>query len=183
VIREGAIARRYATALFGAAQNAGAAEAVLDDLGSLEGLEVHDPALQRFLEAPDVLTEQKVASARLVLESRVHPLVLRLLILMLSKKRIQHLPLVYQAYRDLFEESRGMARAQVTSAVPLDEAAAKELVTRLARLTGKQVRLEMRVDPAVLGGVVAVVGGQIVDGTLRHQLAELREQLIGTRVH
>jgi F-type H+-transporting ATPase subunit delta len=193
VIRERAVARRYAVALFGAAQKAGVAEAVLADLASIDALEKHGQeneglhgqgsTLQRFLEAPDVLTEHKVETLRVILGGRVHPLVLRLCELMLAKKRIAHLPPVYEEYRDLVEESLGIARAHVTTAVLLDAAVTAELTKRLEAVTGKTVRLDLKVDPAILGGVVAVVGGKIVDGSLRHRLAELREQLLGARVH
>lgn len=183
MIRDRAVARRYAAALFGAARKAGAAEAVLADLLGIEELERFNPALRRFLEAPDVLTEHKVEVLSAVLDGRVHHLVSRLLGLMLRKNRIQHFPFVYQEYRELVEDDLGIARARVTTAVPLEPALAGELKQRLEILTGKQVRLEMRVDSAILGGVVTVVGGRILDGSLRYRLAGLRERLLGLRVH
>jgi F-type H+-transporting ATPase subunit delta len=183
VIRDRAIARRYAVALFGAARKAGAAEEVLADLGAVKELERLNPSLRSFLEAPDVLTEQKVAMISAVFQGRVHELVGRLFNLMLSKKRIQHFPFVHDEYRDLVEESLGIARARVTTAVPLDPELAGELAKRLERLTRKQVRLDLRVDPAIIGGVITVVGGKILDGSLRHGLADLRERLLAVRVH
>jgi F-type H+-transporting ATPase subunit delta len=183
VIRDRAIARRYAVALFGAARKAGAGEEILADLGAVKDLEKLNPSLRLFLEAPDVLTEHKVATLSAVFKGRVHELVARLFDLMLHKKRIQHFPFVHEEYRDLVEEELGIARARVTTAVPLDPVLAEELVKRLEKLTRKRVRLDMRVDPAILGGVVTVVGGKILDGSLRHGLADLREQLLGVRVH
>lgn len=183
MIRDRAIARRYAVALFGAARRAGAAEEVLADLGAVEELEKLHPALQRFLESPDVLTEHKVVTLSATFKGRVHELVARLLELMLLKKRIQHFPFVHEEYRGLVEEDLGIARARVTTAVPLDPAQAKELAQRLEKLTQKQIRLEVRVDPAILGGMVTVVGGKILDGSLRHGLADLRERLLAARVH
>jgi F-type H+-transporting ATPase subunit delta len=183
VIRDRAIARRYAVALFGAARKAGATEEILADLGAVNELETSNPSLRRFLEAPDVLTEHKTAVLSAIFHGRVHELVERLFDLMLRKKRIQHFPFVHEEYRALVEEELGIARARVTTAVPLDPALAGELVKRLEKLTHKQVRLDARVDPAILGGVVTVVGGKILDGSLRHWLADLREQLLAVRVH
>jgi F-type H+-transporting ATPase subunit delta len=183
VIRDRAIARRYAVALFGAARKIGVAEEVLADLGAVNELEALNPALRRFLEAPDVLTEHKVAVLSAVFKGHVHELVGRLFSLMLQKKRIQHFPFVHEEYRGLVEEELGIARARVTTAVPLDPALAGELMKRLEELTHKQVRLDTRVDPAILGGVVTVVGGKILDGSLRHWLADLRERLLAVRVH
>ena len=183
MIRDRAIARRYAVALFGAARNAGAAEEVLADLLAVEKLSSSDPAFRRFLEAPDVLTEHKVAAVVAVFQGRVHELVSRLLELMLRKKRIQHFPFVHEEYRQLVEGELGVARARVTTAVPFDPALVEELVQRLERITGKKIRVETRVDPAILGGMVAIVGDKILDGSLRHRLADLRDQLLGVRVH
>jgi F-type H+-transporting ATPase subunit delta len=183
VIRDRAVARRYAVALFGAARKAGAAEEILADLAAVEELEKLHPSLRQFLESPDVLTEHKAATLAAAFQGRVHELVARLLDLMLRKKRIQHFPFVHDEYRGLVEEELGIARARVTTAVPLDSMLAGELVMRLERLTQKRVRLETRVDPSILGGVVTVVGGKILDGSLRHGLADLRERLLALRVH
>jgi F-type H+-transporting ATPase subunit delta len=183
VIRDRAIARRYAVALFGAARKAGVAEEVLADLLAVHELAKLEPSWQRFLEAPDVLTEHKVAAISTVLEGRVHELVGRLLNLMLQKKRIQHFPFVQEEYRELVEEDLGIVRARVTTAVPLDPALAGDLVSRLEKITHKRIRIETRVDPDILGGVVAIVGDKILDGSLRHRLAELRDRLLAVRVH
>jgi F-type H+-transporting ATPase subunit delta len=182
LIRDRAVSHRYAAALFGAAVNADAAESILADLGSLEDLHRLDPSLQTFLEAPDVLTETKNEVLRDVLGGRVHELVVRLLQLMLQKKRIQHLPVVYGDYRELVEANLGIARARVTTAVPLAQELAEVLRARLERLTGKTVRLECRLDPAVIGGMIVVVGGSVLDGSLRHRLVEVRDHLLGARV-
>ncbi len=183
MIRDRAIARRYAVALFGAARKAGVAEEVLTDLQAVEALAKADRAFQQFLDAPDVLTEHKLAAVETVFQGRVHELVSRLLVLMLQKKRIQHFPFVHGEYRGLVEEELGVARARVTTAVPLDPAVIDGLVRQFERISGKKIRLETRVDPAVIGGMVVIVGDQILDGSLRHRLADLRDQLLGARVH
>ncbi len=182
MIRDRAVSHRYASALFGAAVKARAAESVLEDLGSLEALFERDDRFQLFLEAPDVLTENKIALIERVLSGRAHELVVRLLLLMLEKKRIQHLPLVLADFRELVEEHLGIARAIVTSAVPLAPDQAGDLRTRLERMSGKKVRVDARVDPALLGGVVVMIGGKILDGSLKHRLEEMRERLMTASV-
>jgi len=182
VIRDRAVSNRYAAALFGAAVKAKAEEAILADLLSLREFAEQDPRLQQFLEAPDVLTEAKLAVIDKVLGPRVHALVISLIRLMMRKKRVQHMPLVLDAYRALVEESLGMARAQVTSAVPLPRDLAEELHARLERLTGKKVQLETREDPSIVGGLIVTVGGKILDGSLRHRLEELGEDLASINV-
>ncbi len=182
MIRDPGVAHRYAAALFGAARSRSEDEAVLADLQSIERLYELDPALKTFLEAPDVLAEQKEALIRGVLGGRVSELVVRFLLLMLRKKRIQHLSIVFGHYRKLVEELHGIERARVVTAVPLAPDLAEPLRQRLETLSGKRVLLELRVDPAVLGGVVVTLGDKIIDGSLRHRLDEMRDRLLRARV-
>jgi len=81
-------------------------------------------------------------------------------------------------YQDLVDERLGRVRAEVTAAVPLDEGVGSRLARRLAAVAGKQVVLETTVDPGLLGGMVARIQGTVYDGSLRAQLARLREQLV-----
>jgi len=73
---------------------------------------------------------------------------------------------------------RGQVRAQVRSAVALGEAERRQLAARLARIAGKEVLVEARVDTSLLGGFVAQIGSLVVDGSLDGQLARLRERLV-----
>jgi F-type H+-transporting ATPase subunit delta len=70
-------------------------------------------------------------------------------------------------------------RATVASAVPLDKGVVGRIQAALQRLTGKQVTLEARVDPALIGGVVTTVGNIVLDGSIRTQLASLSDRLAG----
>jgi F-type H+-transporting ATPase subunit delta len=74
-------------------------------------------------------------------------------------------------------EKLGRVRAKVTSAVPLDEAAARLLAEKIAGATKAQVVVERAVDPALIGGVVAQVGSLVYDGSVRTQLEQLRRTL------
>lgn len=177
MIRDRGVAHRYTGALFGAAVKNGQERAVLADLQSLEDLHLRDASWQRFLEAPDVPAEQKVALIRSLLQGKVEELVVRFLLLMLQKKRIQHLPLVFEPYRLLVEEHLGVVRARVETAIPLPRELADALRERLERLTGKKIVLEPRVEPAIIGGIIVSLAGKIIDASLRHQLSLLREQL------
>lgn len=183
MIRDRGVATRYAQALFGAALKEGSEGPTLEDLESLDRLYDLDRSLQRFLEAPDVLTEHKVELIHRVLGGRVSDLVERFLLLMLEKKRVQHLPLVFEHYRTLVEEHRGIVRAQVVTAVPFPGELEEGLKARLAALTGKKIILDRKVDPSIVGGVIVTLDGRILDASLRHRMQELRGMLLATRVH
>jgi F-type H+-transporting ATPase subunit delta len=182
VIRDRGVAGRYAQALFAAAVKAGEAEIVLEDYRSLEEVYRRDPALGEFLEAPDVLTADKVRLVHSLLDGRAAELLVRFLLLMLQKKRIQHFPLAFAHYRTLVEEHLGMLAAQVVTAVPLPREQAEALRLKLEKLSGKKIRLEETVEPAIVGGIIVRLGEQTCDASIRHRLGELRDLLLATPV-
>jgi len=102
---------------------------------------------------------------------------LRFLELLIDKKRIAILPEIVEVFDRLMEEHRGVLRAQVYTAIALTSEAERRLKSGLDRLTGKNVMLEKRIDPYVLGGVVVHLGNRILDGSLRNGLSILSETL------
>ena len=96
----------------------------------------------------------------------------------MEKRRLLHLGEIVLAYDELTDERLNRGKATVTSAAPLPESMLEGLKARLRLVTGKEVYLEARVDPAILGGVVAQVGSTVYDGSLKTQLKRMREQLL-----
>jgi len=182
VIDQG-VAHRYAQALFGAALRGNAVEAVRADLESLESWLSADPTLIRFLESPIELDEDKVRLIETLFRGRTTDLFIRLLLLLLRKKRIAHLLEVVRAYRVLVEEHEGVAEARVTTAVPLPQDLNDRLREGLEQLIGKKVRIRPRVDPRIIGGVIVMVQGKILDRSIRHELEKLRDDLLAVQVH
>ena len=98
--------------------------------------------------------------------------------LLLDKGRIVNLPDVARGYHTLVDEHANRVRATVTSARPLDPALEKRLKNALEQQSGKTVILEKKEDPSILGGVVTQLGDLVYDGSVRTQLAQMREQLL-----
>ena len=94
-----------------------------------------------------------------------------------DRNRLDRLPEVLRAFRDLADAHLGRLRARVSSAVPLDAAEADALAVRLSQLTRAKVLLERTVNPGLIGGAVAQVGSLVYDGSIRTQLEELRNSL------
>ena len=91
------------------------------------------------------------------------------------------LPDVSAEFRRIEEQVLNRVSVEVTTAVPLEPALRKRLAESLEKFTGKSVRLEPKVDPAVLGGARARIGSVVYDGTVASRLQKLRKQLIGDR--
>lgn len=135
-------------------------------------------ATLRLLRAPSI----SLAARRRALEEAVagEPAGVRALLeMLLERDRIALLPDVARTYRELLDARAGVEKAVLTTAVPLDEAARRDLVARLERLTDKKLRATFSVDADALGGVVVRIGDHQVDGSVRTRLALLREQLAG----
>jgi F-type H+-transporting ATPase subunit delta len=175
----GAVARRYARALADVAAASGELERVQRDLGAFAELLRERQELAQFLRSPGVPQAAAAETVeRLAQAMDLAPLAGRFLRLVLQAGRLSALEDILRAYGALADERLGRLRAEVTTAAPLPEAQLAGLRERLGQITGKQVYLTVRQDPALLGGVVTRIGSQVYDGSLRAQLARLREQLL-----
>lgn len=174
----GTVARRYARALYETALDSERVDVVDEDVEALRtSLDASDE-LVRFFKSPIVSREKKGAVVRALFEERVQPVTLRFLRMLIDKQREELLPEIVRAYRALRDRQRGVVEARARAAYELDEADRERLVRALEALSGASVRLEVEHDPELIGGLVVRIGDTVYDGSVRHQLANLREQLI-----
>lgn len=180
----GALSKRYARALVDVlaapgAPTAPALEAAGRDLEAFAQLLREHRDLRAFFANPGVQRREKEAVlARLTATLELGPMVATFLRLLLEKGRLGQFEVIVRTYRDLMDERLGRTRAEVTTAAPLDEATRGRLAQRLAAVAGKAVVLDTKTDAGLLGGMVARMGGTVYDGSLRAQLARVREQLL-----
>ena len=97
------------------------------------------------------------------------------LLLLVDRRRAKTLPYVARMLRELADARRGVVRAEVTTAVPLNDAFYARLQARLEKMTGKRVAVDRRIDSSLIGGVVTRIGDRIIDGSLRTRLHSLRD--------
>ncbi len=173
-----AVARKYALALFRAARERQALDAVAAEIEALRAVLAAQPGVARVLAAPDVSADEKRALVGRALAGRVGPVTLEFVDLLLAKGRFALLDAAAERYRELLEQERGIVRAHAVTAVKLTDAERSKLVDKLQKVTGRQVLMSEAVDPAVLGGVLVTVGDRIIDGSVRSALRELRESLL-----
>jgi F-type H+-transporting ATPase subunit delta len=90
------------------------------------------------------------------------------------------MPQIARIFGEMLDEHTGVARAQVVSAVPLSDEERSAVIDRLRSMTGAQdIRLEGVIDPSIIGGLIVRVGDQLIDGSTRSRLIQLRRQLAG----
>jgi F-type H+-transporting ATPase subunit delta len=169
---------RYAEAVFQVAREDQSYDLWLRELGEVEHL-LADRATAHVLTSPAVPKERKASILAETLPGLSEP-VRRFLDLLLRRDRLELVPRVLEALRELANEARGLETARVTTAVSLGPAEKELVAERLSARTGKRVQVEERVDPELIGGVVAQIGDQIIDGSVRGRLERLRRSLAGT---
>ena len=172
-------ARRYAQAAFQIAQERDEVDGWLEDLGSALAV-VEDTALRPYLEFPKVAIKDKVRAIQRTLEG-MNPLVRNLVALLVSRRALALYPGIVSEYQRLVDKHYGRERAVVVTAVPLDDEQQSRVRQQLSGLLGKEVVLTTRVEPQVLGGVVARMGDRLIDGSIRGRLTGLRDSLLRSR--
>jgi len=175
----GSVAKRYAKALVEVAAEGGQLETIGRELPALAALFPAEPEVTQFFQNPGIPLRKKEETLQALCDRmQLSPLLSRFLHLLLSRHRMQALPAVARIYQDLMDERLGRVRASVTTAVPLPTELEEELRLKMQGLLGRSVLLEAKVDPAILGGVVAQVDSTVYDGSLRTQIQHLHRYLL-----
>lgn len=176
----GASARRFAQAVFQIALENDDLDRWLDDL-SLLASALENEEFAQFLDAPQIPLERKLAIINESLNGSVNPLALNLISLLASRNLAYLVPDIVEQYQGFLDAQRGIQRGEVISAIPLDDEQKKELTEMLQRMVGKEVRLTTRVEPSILGGVIARVGDHVIDGSTKSRLRAMRLSLVDQR--
>jgi F-type H+-transporting ATPase subunit delta len=168
-------AKRYAEAVFSLAREKGDLDRWAADLETIAGT-FADPELFALLENSRVPEATKEGMLQRTLGA-ISPLALNFAKLLVQRRRVSLAPDVAAFFREMLDAERGIVHAEVTTAVPVDAAEQSFIQQRLAAMLHKDVRIEMRVDSSIIGGVVARVGDRLIDGSTRTRLIALRHRL------
>ena len=176
------VAKKYATALFNIVREKDMVDKAFEQFEKLDELVKKDDTLLHFLLAPHILDQQKVALLREVFTSRLDPLFLEFLLVLVHKHRIGYLHDIIEDFRGQVAEARGMIVSRITTAAPMTDDARTRLIERLQAKTGKTIELDEKVDPSIIGGMIVILGDQIIDGSIKNKLSLLREELMKLKV-
>jgi F-type H+-transporting ATPase subunit delta len=177
---ETGLAGRYANAVFELAQEQVLVDTVAADLAALKGMIAASSDLARLVKSPLFSNEDQARALKPVLDRMgVNPLTAKFLLTLTGKRRLFALEAVIAAYDRLVARLKGEVRAEVTSAHQLSPAQTAELKSVLKARLGREPRLEARVDPTLLGGLVVKVGSRMIDSSLRTKLAGIRAAMRG----
>jgi F-type H+-transporting ATPase subunit delta len=178
-----AVANRYAQALVDVVMAPGSPLKPEDAVAQLRAV---DAVFQESLELRNAMltpaiqnSRKRAVLAKLLDEIGGSKLIRNFTYVLIDHRRIAIIGEIREAFELLLDERMGFARAEVTSATPLDERVSAGLESELSRLTGKRMRLRFDIDPDLLGGVVARIGSTVYDGSVRGELRQLAKKLAG----
>ena len=171
-----AYARRYAQAVFELALEKKELDRWQADLQKMVGA-VSDETFLAALESPKIKFDDKsrLLTARL---GDVSPLALNLARLLIARSGAGMIGEIAAEYQRLLDGYHGIQAAEVITAVPIDDKDKQKLAESLAALMGTKITVKAAVAPAILGGIIARVGGRLLDGSTRSKLAALKRQLV-----
>jgi F-type H+-transporting ATPase subunit delta len=172
--------RRYATAAFTVAGKTGDYDAWLSTLSEL-ALVLQMPSARTVFLSPAVPATQKAAALDRLLPN-ASPMVRNFVHILVNRDRLPEVPGIVEALGELINVQRGIVTAEVTTAIPLDSELERVVAERLASHLGRdasKMSIRARVDPSIIGGVVARVGDQVIDDSVRGRIERLRQTLAG----
>jgi len=172
------IAGRYAQAVFDIVKEDGGLDALAQQTEDL-GAALHDSADLRALISSPIYTRDDQARAIGALAQKMgfSPVLANTLQLMSKNRRLFVLPQLVRQLQALIAAERGEVTAEVTSAVALTDGQQARLRDTLAQKSGKKVKLNTRVDEALIGGMIVKLGSQMIDSSIRSKLASLQNAM------
>ena len=177
-MRHSAAARRYARALFALARETNTLTELRSEVDAVAALLQSEKALREALMTPLHPASERQAVVKAVAErGGLSPVILHFLLFLIDQRRLVDFDAIRDEFERLANEASGLVTADVVSASPLDERRQDRLRRALSDRTGHEVRLEIRVDPSLIGGAIATVGDTVFDGSIRTQLERLRANL------
>ncbi|MFS0773852.1 F0F1 ATP synthase subunit delta [Sphingomonas sp. 1P08PE] len=177
---QASLSGRYAFALFELARESKSIDTVEASLTTLRDA-IGQSADLRTLTTSPVIARPDAARAVLATadELGLDPSTRRFLGVLAENRRLAQLPAIVRAFRTLASRHRGEATAEVTSAHPLDQAQIDALKQQLRQRVGREVSVDLSVDPALLGGLVVRIGSQMIDSSIRTRLNTLAHAMKG----
>lgn len=170
-ISTASISGRYASALFELAKEQGIVAQIEADLARFSALLDESEDLRRLVASPVFTAEEQGRAIEAVLDKAgIGGLTANFLQVITRNRRLFAVSQMIRDFKALAAESRGEVTAEVTTAQPLSEQQAAELAQTLKNSVGKDVKLDVRVDPSILGGLIVKIGSRMIDSSLRTRL-------------
>jgi F-type H+-transporting ATPase subunit delta len=175
----GGVARRYAQAVFDVARSHRDVAGWQADLKRVEAI-LTDEDVQLALDNPRLDTGRKIALALALMPKDMELTCLNFVKLLVLRRRTDLVSAIRRDFEALVDEAAGRTEVELTVAAKLPAAEEKKLAAILSQQSGSEVRIDVRVDPAILGGAIVRQGDHVTDGSVRRRLQEMRQELVAS---
>ncbi|MGI9470481.1 MAG: ATP synthase F1 subunit delta [Rubripirellula sp.] len=171
------LGKTYARALIGAAQNAGVADQVIEQLGRLvDEYLAGSSQLRSAFASPRIDEAEKVRIIDRIFGDEFDPILVKFLKVMAGRDRLGYVSAVRSAAEDIHDEMMGRVVASVRTAVPLDDDLRGKIQDQLGSMMNKQVRLRESVDPELIGGMIIRIGDRVFDSSVANRLSKMAQR-------
>ena len=169
------MAGRYATALFELALESKAVDPVKSDLASFDAMVASSPDLTRLVRSPVFAADEQAKALVAVLDKvGIKGIAANFLRVVAGNRRLFAVREMIRGFNALVARHKGEVTAEVTVAEPLNDARMNEIRDALKQVTGKDVQIDVTVDPSIIGGLKVKVGSRMVDASLRTKLNSIK---------
>ena len=171
---------KYAQVLYELACESRSTDAAKDDLELLADITKSEKDFIRFMDSPYFTRSCKVEAVNKVLAGKISELTMNFLMVLIRHNRIRLLPEIIARYGQIWDENNGYLPVKVTVSRPLDKAETEELAASIGAAVGSIARLEVKVNPDIIGGAVIRYGDRVIDNTIRGRLQTALKTIMGT---
>jgi F-type H+-transporting ATPase subunit delta len=181
IVIPSAILGRYARSLADIVFEENLQDKVTEDLKTYNEIFRAVPDLLEVFHSPAVPRETREKLLETLMQNYpVNPITSNFLRILLQHNRILYFRQILDGFLKLVNERKGIVSARVTAAAPLSGRELEGLRQKLAGITGKLVSVESGTDPSLLGGIVVQIGSTVFDGSIRTQLADMKQRMSGS---
>ena len=174
---ESVVSLTYGTALYEAAKDLGKEEEILIEIKQLALLVQAYEDFSEFLNSPAIMPKEKKEAVKKIMQPAFLQEMLNFVYVLIDKGRTSQIKKIAKRYIELYDKDRGIAEGKVFSVVKLTPDQIQKFETEMSRLLQRNIKLENRVDPSLIGGIKIQVGGKMIDQSYRGDLERLREEL------
>lgn len=172
------MAGRYASALYDLATEQNAVDSLSADLDTFAALLKESADLRRLVQSPVFTSEDQLAAISAVIErAGITGLAANFIRLVAQNRRLFAIESIILTYRQMVARARGELTAEVTVAEPLSDARMQDVRDTLREITSKDVKINVTVDPKIIGGIIVQLGSRMVDASLRTKLSAIQHAM------
>ncbi|MBK5244450.1 MAG: F0F1 ATP synthase subunit delta [Eubacteriaceae bacterium] len=176
------VANRYAQALFDTAVDKKIVDGMYDDFTVVIDLFKTETSLMNLMLTPSMNTSEKKGLLGRIFEGSFNQYLKNFVNILLNKNRFGYLMEIYDDFREQCLDYKNMVEATVITAVPLREELEAKLKIKLEKRFNKKIMLNKKIDQSILGGAIVYVGEQIIDGSIKAQLNQMKTQMNNIRL-